>query len=226
MTINVLDTGLKNELDKANANTLSALLAKLRFGSMLRGLVVQKIKQAPAAQSYQLATLQALTLPDDAKALTVERATVRAGGVTGELTCDAYGTTPLTGHIAVAPNGDLVVLAADAITSLDVWYRPMQHDVVEYTLPVAAGVLTIPAAATTAGVLALLEAEVTAGTVTGKKIVLVPGAAPATTKANLSVDKTQVLFNNGTDAPTMARVKLAVALPDVDVMLSAASPTF
>jgi hypothetical protein len=139
--------------------------------------------------------------------------------------------TPGAGEIAVAPNGDIVTLAADAYTSVDIVYEPFPHDVLEYELDVAVGVATIPAPALARGVLALLEAEVTAGTVTGKKGILVPLAGggaglPATTKAQLTSAKGTVSFNNATDAPTKCRIKLAVALDvDVDAILTALSAT-
>lgn len=212
MSVTNAATSLKNRLNAANPNELASYLQAIKFGDVLRSLPTTLHKQDPAAQSYQLASLEALTLPDSAKARTIARATVRAGGVTGELAVKLYGVTPGSGEIAVAPNGDIVFLASDAITDVDVVYNPEIYDIVELDqFPVVASVLTIPTAYTTLGVKFLMEAEVIAGGVTGKKIIFVPGTAPATTKANLNVAKTQVLFNVATDLVTKARVKFAVA---------------
>jgi hypothetical protein len=164
-------------------------------------------------------------LPDDAKAATIIRATGIAGTATGvSLIVDLQavndtnfasagpGTGPAAGHIGVSPSGDIVTNATDAWTSVDVLYQPDKYDVQEYSglAPVTA-VLTLPTGATNLGVIALLEAEVLTGTVTGKSIVVTPSnTAPATTRqAGLNLAKTQVLFRVA-DAPATVRVKLAV----------------
>lgn len=226
MAIGISATSLKSTLDNANPNTIADKFRTIKIGSVLRAVATFLRKKDPAASPYQLATLEALTLPDDAKASTIDRAYSRAGGVTGELTVVAYGVTPATGEIAVAPNGDVVVLAADAITSLDVTYQPEKQDIYEAELEVAANVLTIPAPFTDQGVINLLEAEATTGTATGKKIVLVPGGgAPAAGQARLNVAKTTVTFAVA-DAVTKARVKFStVPATDVDALLQGESST-
>ncbi len=220
----------RRDLDRANVNSIGDQLRVLRAGHLFLGQMNQhKRKVNPSAlgvNPYNLATLHALQLPDRARAATVLRATVRAGGVTGELTPKLFGVTPATGEIGVAPNGDIVVLAADAITDMDVTYVSERGDVMGNVqadsslpfyslglfLPVVAGVMTLPTSGWGArGNLLLLEAEAVSATVTGKKIILVPGAAPATGQARLNVAKTQVLFNSGTDVVTRARVKLLIA---------------
>lgn len=225
MTITVLEQSLKNRLDAANPNVLADELRALKFGDMLRALPTSLRKKAPAADAYQLATLQSLALPDDGKANSIFRAYARAGTATaGELTVKTYGTTPGSGEIAVAPNGSIVVLAADAWTSLDVVYLPEKYDVIELTLSVvaASGVCALPTLANNPGAVMLLEAEALVGTLTGKKIVLVPAAAAvATTKAALNLAKNSVWFAIA-DAVTSARVKLAVSSAvDVDALLTA-----
>lgn len=228
MTISTSATSLKSVLDNANPNTLADKFRALKIGSCIRAMTTFLRKKVPAASSYQLATLHAHVLPDDAKASTILRAFSRTGGVTGELVVKLYGVTPGTGEIAVGPNGDIVVLAADAITSLDVTYQPEKQDVYELTLdvPAATGICAIPASFVSQGVINLLEAEALTGTVTGRKIVLVPGAAPATTQARLSAAKNTVLFNLATDVVTSARIKFSVVpTTDVDALLTAESAT-
>lgn len=178
---------------------------------------------APTAPPYGLATVRQIGLPDNARAVAVTRAFVRAGAVTGELTPVAYGATPATTQIAVSPTGDIVVLGTDAPTDWDVFCELAAFDVVEAVVDsTSAGVFAIPTSATlpdgstinpvARGVVYLLEAEQIAGLANNvKKIILVPGAAPASTFANLNVARTQVLGNVATDGATKMRIKLAVA---------------
>lgn len=225
MAITILDQSFKNKLNAANPDVIADAMRIMKFGDFVRSQKTFLHKKVPVASGYQLATLQAFLLADDGKALTVTRAYARAGTATaGELAVVAYGTTPATGQIAVAPNGDIVVLAADAWTSVDVFYQPDAYDVAEVTLPVTTNVLTLTAALAAVGCKALLEAEAVAAGSTGKKIILVPGAgAPAAGQARLNLAKTTVTFA-GADAVTSARVKLAmVPGTDLDALLTAIS---
>lgn len=206
----------RNDLNRANPNTLADQAQSLKLGNLLLGQLVQsKRKLNPSVLgvgSYNLATLHALQQPDWARASSIVRATVRAGGVTGELTPVAYGATPATTQIAVGPNGEIVVLAADAITDMDVTYIPERGDVLNAVFPAVAHVITLPTGAAwfARGVVLLLEVEALVGTATGKKIVLVPGAgAPAAGQARLNVAKSTITFA-AADAVTRARVKLLV----------------
>jgi hypothetical protein len=216
--------------DRANPDTNSDRLRSIAFGSFLQGQVpqVRRALDADAAgtNSENLATLDAITLPDGGKANSILRATVRAGGVTGELTPQAYGATPATTQIAVGPNGDIVVLAADAITDMDVVYIPERGDIVDSVFPVVTNVLTLPASITDRHVVLLEEAEALEATATGRKIILVPGAgAPAAGQARLDLAKATVTFA-GADAVTRARVKLlVVAEEDLAAVLEAAEST-
>jgi len=212
--------------DRSNPNTLADLLRSIALGSFLQGQVAQVRRalspDALGTNPQNLATLDAVSLPNSGKANTILRATVRAGGVTGELTPVAYGATPATTQCAVGPNGDLVFLAADAITDVDVNYIPERGDVVDTVFPVVTNVLTLPASITDRHVVLLAEVEALVGTTTGQKIILVPGAgAPAAGQARLDVAKATVTFA-GADAVTRARVKLVVvAAEDLAAVLEA-----
>jgi len=212
------ETGGKASFNKVDPNSLPDRLRSIKFGDVLRALPTTLVGRAAAAHDgYNVSTLQKIATAEDARAAAILRATVRAGGVTGELTPQAFGTTPATTQIAVAPNGEIVVLGTDAITDIDVLYVPAKYETIELELPVATGLLVIPSQYVTKKVLFLMEAEITAGSVTGKKVVLVPAAGlPATLQARLTVARDQVQFNHATDAGTKARIKLAVA-PDVDL---------
>jgi hypothetical protein len=213
---------LDEHLSKADPNVLADIFRKINLAQVLRGQVPQFLRRKVPAAGVQLATLETLVLADNAKASVVIRATVRAGGVTGELDPQTYGTTPATTQIAVAPNGDIVVLAADAITDIDVHYLPERGDVYETTMPVISDVLT-PSTTFTAsprGIVLLLEAEAVEATSTGDKVVLVPGSVPAAGQAALTDDEKLSVTFAAADAVTRARVKfLLVALQDLDALL-------
>lgn len=215
MSLTSNPTSLKAQLNNANPSTLPSGLQLLKVGDLLAALPARLFRKNPAAASYNLATVEAIGLPEGAHAATILRAYARAsgGGTLGELAVQAYGATPADGQIAVAPNGEIVVVASAAYTDVDVEYVPEAYDVVELTLPVTSSDATIPAAYTAApgGVLFLLEAESLAGTVTGDFIVMVPSdSAPGTTKqANLKLAKGIVKFK-ASDAVTSCRLKFAV----------------
>jgi hypothetical protein len=211
-------TTFKDQLNLANTNELNRLLADMKFGDFVRSMPVTLSKQAPVAGSTSngnLTTIDVIHLPNDCKAACVLRACVRAGSTTGELTSIAHDTTPSTTDVAVTPNGDIAFNhGTDAVTDVDVVFVPQVGDIVQLTLPVVTGVMTLPAAMVAQGVLLLLDATVLAGTTLGPKIILAPVAStglPATTKAQLTSNKSTVSFNNSTDAVTMATVTLLLA---------------
>lgn len=230
MSIDTKDDGLKKQINKAQPNLLPDQLRKIAFGDFLRAMPTHLKKKAGALDSYNLATLHSIGLPEDARAANILRAYARSGtGTLGELAIQSPNTTPAAGQIAVSPNGQIVLLAADAYTSVDVVYVPEKYDVfeVELTGAVASAfdLSTLLPAQVAQGIVMLLEAEATVGSVTGKKIVLAPGAAaPATLQARLNLAKTTVTFNNATDAVTKARLKLALCpTVDADALLEAST---
>lgn len=225
MTISTSSTSLKSDLDRAPAGSLPSMFQAVQIGSVLRAIPTTLRKKAPAASAYNIATLQAFALPDDAKAVSIFRAYGRVGtAAAGELTVDAANATPGTGEIAVSPSGDIVVLAADAWTSVDVEYLPAKYDCFEATLNCVpgTGLVALPASWTNAGVVMVMEAEVLAGTLATKMIVQAPNnSAPATGHARLTLAKTAVHFAVA-DAATSVRLKVALcAAVDVDALLEA-----
>lgn len=217
-------------LNTANQSTLCDQLRLVEFGSLLQGQLPQVRRHLNpdelGADDYNLSTLDIIKLPDTGKASSITRATVRAGGVTGELAAQAYGATPTTGQIAVTPCGDIAVVATDAITNMDVTYIPERGDVVDAVFPVASNAIALPASITDRGVVLLLEAESLEGTLTDKLVVLTPsGSAASTGQARLDLAKAVVKFASA-DAVTRARVKLLVAAQqDLCSLLEAASVT-
>lgn len=222
MSLTSNPTSLKAQLDSANPNTLPSKLQALKVGSMFAALPTTLHKKVPAASPYILATEQAVPLPEDVKAISIFAAYAKSGtGTPGPLA--VVSGTPVAGQIAVAPNGDVVTLAADAWTDVDVTYLPAKYDVVEMTLPVVANVLALPPAVLTPGASILLEAEAVAAGSLGKKIVMAPGTAVAAGQSALNLAKSNVAFA-AADAVTSARVKLAVAASvDVQALLEAPS---
>lgn len=207
---------VQESLDRCNPNTLADTLRVLKFGNLLSQQLPQTVHVAAGlgalSDPSQLTTVEGIGLPETRRAAAILRANCRGGTGIGELAIQTYGTTPGSGQIAVAPNGEIVLLDADNNTEIDVLYVPQIGEVVEVAnWPAPLGVLTLPSWITARGVVLLLSATATAGTITGDKIVLVPAAAaPATTKAALKTDGTKVLFNTATDGVTEATVRLLV----------------
>jgi hypothetical protein len=219
---------IRQALNRVDPNVSADLLRQINFGDVLRGLPVYLRAVAPAATGatpQQLSTLGCLVLPEDAKAAVILRCTVKSSSVAnGEFTIVSYGTTPATTQVAVAPNGDIVFLGSDAVTSADIIYVPQKGDVLgqlsnsnlgvtslSLSVSTATGAATIPAPYAGKAIL-LMQANVTAGSVTGQKIILVPTTTvTATTRAALSQDATKIWFNLATDAPTACTVDLLVA---------------
>jgi hypothetical protein len=230
MTLKQDGTSFRERVNNATANGIATKLQVAKMGDILRCMDVRKYGLVPAASPYNLATLLSVVLSDFAKASTIRRAYARAATAgTGELTIVAFGTTPTSGQIAVAPNGDIVTLAADAITLLDLEYNPRKHDTKEISLPVTSGgVLTLPAVDSTAGITEIFEAEVLTGSAAGKKIVLVPGSGGGSAgQCKLNVAKTTVTFGDaGASVNSYARVKYGVApATDLDALLESTAVT-
>lgn len=210
----------KEAFDRAHPNTLPDHFREVGIGTLLAGGLIHRSKfsfVAGGTSARHVATLQHMALQSSSKAMSILRATVRAGAVTGELTPQAFGATPATTQIAVAPNGDIVALAADAITDVDVTYlsAPMKELVLTLDVDPATGICLLPPPATGPGVVYLVAAEALVGTVSGEKRVLVPGAVnPATPQARLSVAKTQVNFTVA-DAVSKAKITLAINVPNL-----------
>lgn len=226
MALTDITKSLFKALDVANPSLLGPLLRKAKLGTLLRSSVVHQVHaKVPAASSYELATLLAVELPENARAGFLLWAHARASTAGVELTVKTRHTTPATTEVAISPAGNIVTLATDAVTLLDFAYIPLRQEIVELELPVASNSLSIPAVYNGRPVVTLLEAEATAATATGKKIILAPSAsAAAAGQARLNVAKTGVTFN-ATDAVTKARVKLGLALADdIAALLDADSP--
>lgn len=214
---------LLDGLNRASPSTAFDYARGPGLGNLLAGapLLRRKVNiNALGVSASQVATLDCMPMDASIKAATILRAYARAGSAgTGEMTVAAFGATPTTGQIAVAPNGDIVTLTSDAITDLDVLVAPFVCQSVTLTdLPVVAatGVCALPQWVKDRGIVYLHSAIVTAGSVTGTKRVLVPGATnPATPQARLSVAKDQVNFTVA-DAVTKATITLSLA-PSVEV---------
>lgn len=199
---------VKDSLNTANPQNLADNLRSVALGDMMRAETTHLRAQAPAVNSSNLSSLKAVALPDDAKASYILRAYARAGSAgTGEMSVQSFGTTPTSGQIAVAPNGDIVTLGSDAITNLDVVYVPEKVDIVTLTGTVTSNAFAIPSSYT---VVSLHSATANTGTVTGAEVILTPSGSAATTgTCRLDVAKANVKFYSG-DAVTNCTVTLGV----------------
>jgi len=220
---------LRQALNRANPTTLATNLKQAQLGTVLAGHVPLQIAgAAPAAQTNELATILSLGLPYTSRARRVIAATVRevsSGAVLGELTPINKDVTPSTGQVGVTPSGDIAFLETDKASVVDVVYVPIAGEVIDWTGPAPAGVMTLPDWIIAREPLLLLEATADTATIGGRKIILAPAAAVvATTKAALAIDRSKVYFNFGTDVVTAATVKLLVALATPLVTALATDP--
>jgi hypothetical protein len=216
---------IKQSLNRADLNTLADQLRTLAFGDIVASLPTTLRTSATATSTGNLAGARVVSEQDaDTPAAAVLYASARAGaGTPGVLSVVAYGTLPVAGQIAVAPNGRVVTAAADAWTDLDVVFVPEKGDIVEVTGTVTANVLTLPTNVTSVGACTLLSATAVTGGSVGAKIVDLPGAAAAAGEAALNAAKTTVVFA-GADAVTSATVRLLVSSTvDVAALLASTS---
>jgi hypothetical protein len=211
----------KQAFNRSDLNTLADLLRKFAFGDVMRALPTTIRKSATAVVASAGADPVVSAQGQDAPAAMILGGYARSGaGAAGPLAVVAFPPAA-PNDVAIAPNGSIVTLLADAWTSVDVSYIPVKGDIVEVTGNVAANVLTLPANVTSAGAVMLLEAEALAAGSTGLKFVDVIGAAPAAGEAALNLALTQVAFA-GADAVTKARVKVLVcSAVDVNALLEA-----
>ena len=154
-----------------------------------------------------------IALPIDAKASRVSRAYARqtlGAGTIGELAPASNGAYPIDAQVGVAPNGDLIVLAASQYDNVDASYVPECGTVVELTnVQVVSNQMTLPEYCTNEVAL-LAEVVAVAGSHIGPKAIAWPGTAVAAGQAALDAAKNLVNFN-ATDAITSANVKLVIA---------------
>jgi hypothetical protein len=208
-------------LNRSDLNTLADVFRKFALGNMFRSLPTTIRKSAVAVVASSGADPAVSAQAVDAPAAMIIGGYARSGaGAAGPLAVVAYPPAA-PNDVAIAPNGAIVTLPADAWTSVDVSYLPVKGDVVEVTSNVAANVLALPSNVTSAGAVMLLEAEALTGGSTGLKFVDAIGAAPAAGEAALNLALTQVSFA-GADAVTKARVKVLVcSAVDVNALLEA-----
>jgi len=213
---------IQQTINRADLNTIADVLRSLKFGDILRSLPTTIRRRAAALSASLAATVHAVSgQAENARANSILSAYGRVGGVAAvKLVVVAYPPTA-TKDIAIAPNGAIATLAADAWTDMDVSYTVEPGDVVEVIANVVTNTLTLPANITALGAVMLIEAEATTASITGVKIVDAVGTAPATLHAALNAAKTGIAFH-ATDAVTVARVRLLVA-SSVDVSASLAA---
>jgi hypothetical protein len=243
MTMNTIES-LRESLNRSDLSGLSDMLRTLVFGDVLRALPVQLFGVVPSvsgAVPQQPTGLLTIVLPEDAKAASVLRCTVRKGAnsKTGEYAIAAYaaGSHPATKEVSVAPNGDIVFYSTDAVTQVDVLYVPVKGSVkgqcansvlgvTSLTLQVAStGFAALPAAFSGKALL-LMQANIVSGTNTGECVVVAPTTSVTTTSLNaaLSVDGTGIWLDHTDDAPTRVTVDVLVYnTVDVNALLEAAS---
>jgi hypothetical protein len=210
---------LREGMNRANANSLDGIYQAVNIGDILtqkfRRVVRAKVPTVADRTSAAGLSEDAIKLHDYLKASRITRGWARstgAAGALGELTVSAVTADPGAAEIAVAPNGDIVLQANDAYTSVDIDYYPAKGRVVSVDLTVVAGtgVCTLPSWLTALHPHMLLNATATAGGAVAAKVVDFRGAvAPAAGFACLNLVGTIVYFAVA-DAVTACTLKLMV----------------
>ena len=175
---------LKTVLDEANPNKEPSAFQIAKAGSAL-GVV--------GAFVTGTVTSNKLTLPTGQKALQVLSAFSRVGTLTGYLTPIATETTPTTGQVAVNANGDIVFAVADAVTSAEVVYQPVEGEIYTDSVAVVASSATL---LQSRRALKILSVSVVTGVIPGAKTVVARGtAAPTAGNVALNAAGAAVVFN-------------------------------
>lgn len=212
---------LREATNRANPSGLSDILRALAVGDML----TQRLPRVMRAEVPNVAdavlegavSVDRIRLPSNCKASRIRQARARASGVgaLGLMTITALNTVPGAAEIAIAPNGDIVFLAASAYTSVDVDYEPVIGKVIELTnVPVApaTGICTLLPPIVAMHPHVLVAATITDGVVIGQCTVAYRAtAAPAATLfANLDLPGDHVRFL-AADGVRMCNLTLIVA---------------
>ncbi len=215
------------------ANSMQGALDSMKRNTFIH-LRAVPLDGPAGTNPYVNATLvQTITLPDNAKAAYVQQVAQQGGigwaragaGTKGQLGVTARSDNPLiAGTLMVAATGDIMFLATDAWTLVDIIYVPERQDIVSGTYVVTPGtgaVVGLPA-----GLISILEAESLAGGTIGKCIVRQPGdTAPSTLRAQLTLSKDGVLFCIA-DGVTSCRLKLGVAIAGLALSCATPAPNF
>lgn len=193
---------LRAALDESNPNKLPTAAQTLPLG---RGLSLVSLLAFGAVGTNVLA------LPEEQKAGQILRAYARVGGSTGYKTVVAPETVPAAGQCSITPSGDVRFAAADAVTEAEVIYAPMEGEVFEDSVVVAASAATL---SQSRRALQILSVTVDAGLSLGAKTVAARGSAPAAGSAALSVAGTGLAFNAADVVAGRATVRY-IAVPGV-----------
>ena len=185
---------LRTVLNEANPNKLPSAGQVLPLGEAL----------AFAPRTVRGAVVgDALVLAENAKAAVILQCFVAAGGVTGRFTPVSEDDTPATTQCGISAGGDVVFLAADAVTVAEVTYVPLEGTVFEDLVTVAADIGTLLQGRRAA---VLLRAEALTGGAVGVEAIVLRGATPGAGEAAVTLLGTGVEFA-AADAVTSARVR-------------------
>lgn len=192
-----MSRSLKSVLNESNPNKLASATQGVLLGSALAA--------APMTAKGTV-TSHVMVLPETAKAAFVLQAYSRAGTLKGYLKPELQvGGAVATTEVGVNGNGDILFATADAVTDAEVIYVPVQGEIIEDLVTVAASVGTLNGSRKGA---LLLSVEVLSGIVLGTKIKDIRGtAAPASGHVALSDVGTTVLFNAADVVAGTARVR-------------------
>jgi hypothetical protein len=195
-----MSRSLREILNEGNANKIPNAARDVRLGNALA--VVPRYFRGTV-------TSHILTLPEASRAAVILRGYTTIGTTLGEVTPLKSNAAP-SSSLDAAPNalGNVLFLAADAVTEAEILYVPYEGDVVEDVIAVASHVGTPLGSRAVA---LLLEAEALTGGSAGAKTIVARGtAAPSAGQAALLSLPTSVRFA-AADAVTSARIKYIAA---------------
>ncbi len=203
---------LRDALNDSNPNQLPAAGHDALLGDVLALVPVFHKSTTPG---------EILLLPDDRKAAQVLRCFVTDPTALRYLTPADPETTPGAGNVAVTPTGDIVFAAADNVAAVEVLYQPVEGQLFEEVIQVAAS-LGAPLQGRSAVV--LLEAEILTGLVGGgdatPTVIL---RDSATTSGAVSIDRTGLVFTFHADDVVTGTVRVKyLAAPGVGAGVRAA----
>lgn len=163
-------------LNEANPNKIPDALKDIGIGNAI-GLV------ARSARITVVAATGVGALPEGAKAASVIRARVTAGGVVGAFTCLETDAAPATTQAGVNALGNIQFLIADAVTEAEIVYFAAEGVIRDETLAVAANVAALPS-----GIQARQLISGADGATGAAKVVVARGNAPGAGNVSISVD--------------------------------------
>jgi len=190
---------LKTVLDEGNPNKIADAARDVKLGQVAGA--IHRVKVPVAAHIA--------VLPDEAKAAALLGGFITVGTVTGPI-IPVVAAPASTREAQINLDGNVLFLAADAVTEAELWYVGFDGRVIVATLPVVANVATL----TPPGQLLISVDELVGGAVAAKNA---RGTAQAAdTDVQLSADGDSVIFGSSSTVTQARFTYIALDQPVTD----------